>query len=537
MKVYSRRTGTRVSSVWRERSFLIQYATPKGILKMALAIALSFASPEVYAVVNTSFPTAHSRNGVLYAPASGNRNNGSGGLNNVGSNGNYWSFAPNSQTNARNLNFNSGNVNPLNNNNRANGFSVRPARALGKARVLFPNTPMQYKLNDIHSLVTSAYLKAREEERGTYAQIEFELQLEKNIKDIALELYHRTWYPQPLDWFVITEPTVREVFAPKFRDRVVSHVLFMLISPIFERYFVYDSFSCRSGKGTLCGIERLEHHIRAVTDNYRYEAWSLNYDVKAYFMSINRAKLLEIIYETLEKHRIKEPERIDYDFAEWINAVFLTRDPLEGCVYHGNPELIRLIQPGKSLRDQEPGVGIPIGDVINQLCSNIYLNVLDQYIKRILLIKHAVRYVDDGKMLHRDRAYLEYCWAMADEFLQRELMLQLHPLKTTITNLSEPTYFLGAVLKPYRRHARNDTVRRFKDFVAAADLSLSLGRKTPIELLPNLNSRLGYLSHFNEWRMTDKTIESSNLRHYFNFKPDYTKATIKKPTNYALLIP
>lgn len=66
---------------------------------------------------------------ALFATASGYRNRESGGLNNVGSNGNYWSSAANSQTNAYNLNFNSGNVNPLNNNNRANGFSVRPVRA------------------------------------------------------------------------------------------------------------------------------------------------------------------------------------------------------------------------------------------------------------------------------------------------------------------------------------------------------------------------------------------------------------------------
>ena len=61
---------------------------------------------------------------------SGYRNNSSGSLNNVGSNGYVWSAAANSQNNAYNLNFNSGNVNPQNNNNRANGFSVRPVAAL-----------------------------------------------------------------------------------------------------------------------------------------------------------------------------------------------------------------------------------------------------------------------------------------------------------------------------------------------------------------------------------------------------------------------
>ena len=59
-----------------------------------------------------------------FIPASGYRNNNNGQLNNVGNNGNYWSGSPNG-TNGYNLNFNNGNVNPANNNNRSNGFSVR----------------------------------------------------------------------------------------------------------------------------------------------------------------------------------------------------------------------------------------------------------------------------------------------------------------------------------------------------------------------------------------------------------------------------
>ena len=64
---------------------------------------------------------------TLFLPAAGNRNNSS--LNNAGSNGNYWSRTLNESNpnNARNLNFNSGNIN-TNNNNRYNGFSVRPVR-------------------------------------------------------------------------------------------------------------------------------------------------------------------------------------------------------------------------------------------------------------------------------------------------------------------------------------------------------------------------------------------------------------------------
>ena len=63
-------------------------------------------------------------------PAAGYRNcNGS--VNNVGSNGNYWSSTPKDSDNAWNLNFNSGSVN-MNNNNRCNGKSVRLVQVFAK---------------------------------------------------------------------------------------------------------------------------------------------------------------------------------------------------------------------------------------------------------------------------------------------------------------------------------------------------------------------------------------------------------------------
>ena len=63
------------------------------------------------------------RNGGVFFPAAGNGNNAS--PNDRGSNGNYWSSSYNDSNNAYNLNFNSSNVNPQNNDNRRNGYSVR----------------------------------------------------------------------------------------------------------------------------------------------------------------------------------------------------------------------------------------------------------------------------------------------------------------------------------------------------------------------------------------------------------------------------
>ena len=54
--------------------------------------------------------------------------NTAGNLNNVGTNGRYWSSSVNSATNAYNLYIDGTNVNPANNNNKANGISVRCVR-------------------------------------------------------------------------------------------------------------------------------------------------------------------------------------------------------------------------------------------------------------------------------------------------------------------------------------------------------------------------------------------------------------------------
>ncbi len=73
---------------------------------------------------------------ILWFPASGYRNNSNGGLNNASSNGYYWSSSPNASgsNNGGNLKFrmSDGYVWPQNNNNRANGFSVRCVSELTK---------------------------------------------------------------------------------------------------------------------------------------------------------------------------------------------------------------------------------------------------------------------------------------------------------------------------------------------------------------------------------------------------------------------
>ena len=74
------------------------------------------------------FPPSHKKHaaeahGVVFLPAAGNRNGTS--LNNVGSNGYYWSSSYNNSSSACYLYFDSGNVRPYNSYYRYRGRSVR----------------------------------------------------------------------------------------------------------------------------------------------------------------------------------------------------------------------------------------------------------------------------------------------------------------------------------------------------------------------------------------------------------------------------
>ncbi|MEI3590837.1 MAG: hypothetical protein V8Q44_08155 [Alistipes ihumii] len=113
---------------------------------------------------------------------------------NTSSNGYYWSSSPNygGNNNAGNLNFNSGNVNPLNNNNRANGFSVRCVQASARPSLrspILPDMPDEKLLADVFS----AYYDARRNKRNTYSQLRFEMNLEENLVELYREIDERRY--------------------------------------------------------------------------------------------------------------------------------------------------------------------------------------------------------------------------------------------------------------------------------------------------------------------------------------------------------
>ena len=124
-------------------------------------------------------------------------------------------------------------------------------------------------------------------------------------------------------------------------------------------------------------------------------------------------------------------------------------DPTAHVEKRGSEKEWATVPVSKSQFRQAPGVGIVIGNLSSQLLSNIYLDLLDRYVKYTLGYKFYGRYVDDFYFLVPESKLKE---ATADiarikEYL-RGLGLTLHPKKVYIQNVKKGVLFLGNRIYP-----------------------------------------------------------------------------------------
>lgn len=341
----------------------------------------------------------------------------------------------------------------------------------------------------------ASYYSARANKRNTASQMKFEAHLSRNLISLYEDVRDRTYSPGRGICFIIRDPVQREVFAASFRDRIIHHYLFNKLEPLFEPTFIYDSYSCRKGKGTLFGIERLEHHIRSCSMNRTAPCYVLKMDISGYFMNIDKMILHDIIMERLERLRILErlPDGFDYDTVVFLLNKVIFNDPTKGCRVKGKRSDWKGLPASKSLFKAAPGCGLAIGNLTSQLFSNIYLNDLDQFCKRELGFRHYGRYVDDFFLVDSSRERLEDAVALIADFLATRLHLTVNPRKTQIISCNCGVPFLGAIVCPNGRFLRSSTRRhldrRWTEVICS--------EPNPYVLQSVRNSRESFLMHFN----------------------------------------
>ena len=343
--------------------------------------------------------------------------------------------------------------------------------------------------------IFKAYYNARSNKRNTHSQVRFERNLSVNLTKLYEQVLERTYRPERSMCFIIHDPVQREVFAASFRDRIIHHYLYNQLEPVFEPTFIYDSYSCRKGKGTLFGIERLEHHIRSCSGNYHKHCFALKLDIEGYFMKMDRSLLFNILLSRIDSLAAsgRLPDGFDYDTVVFLLRQIVFLDPTKGCRIKGRLSDWRGLPDSKSLFKSAPGCGLPIGNLTSQLFSNVYLNELDQYVKRELGFHHYGRYVDDFYIIDESCEKLLSSVPPIAEFLRSRLHLNLNYRKVKIIPVESGVPFLGAMIYPDGRHLSRKSIRRIEH----RRLDSLCRERNPFALQSILNSYSGYLGHFN----------------------------------------
>ena len=344
-----------------------------------------------------------------------------------------------------------------------------------------------------------AYLQARKNKRHTKDVYLFELNLRDNLGQLCDDLLEGRYKPSRGIAFIIKKPVVREIFAAPFRDRVVHHFLYNMSYDWWDKRLIYDSYSCRKGKGTLFGVKRLKHFIHSASCDYTRPAYVLKLDIQGYFMSLSRNKLYERVCWGLER-QFSHNQALE-SLLKFIWKEVIYDDPTKDVIIRGKLIDWRKLPKTKSLFCQPPGVGIVIGNLSSQLLSNIMLDSLDRYIRNELGYKRYGRYVDDFFIVVpvEDLPQLKQDVKKIEHYLKSELELKLHPHKRYLQEVHKGVEFLGIMVYPYHLVP----TRRFRNNYYCAAAEVAMGYKDDSSVL----SYLGHSKHYNCKKMSAKVFE------------------------------
>ena len=293
---------------------------------------------------------------------------------------------------------------------------------------------------------------------------EFQFRLMDNIFSLHNNLKGKTYAHGGYLAFNISDPKPRNIHKASVRDRLLHHAIYRILYPYFDNKFIYDSYSCRLGKGTHRAMNRFRQFAYKVSKNNTKTCWVLKCDIRKFFASIDQKTLIQILERYIT----------DQDTLWLIEKVI------------------------KSFHSTGIGKGLPLGNLTSQLLVNIYMNEFDQFVKHKLKVKYYIRYSDDFVIMSDNITYPLKTVRYIVQFLGEKLKLRLHPNKVFIKTLSSGVDFLGWVHFPNHRVLRTVTKRR---------MLKSLHRNPSKE---TIQSYFGMLAHGNSFKLL-KRIKESHL--------------------------
>jgi len=281
----------------------------------------------------------------------------------------------------------------------------------------------------------------------------FYFHLENEIIEIKKEIEEDRYHPGPFTQFQIKEPKPRNICSSEFRDRVVHHAICNIVEPILEKRAIFDSYACRTNKGSHMAVRRCQEFAK----KYRYY---LKCDIKKYFESIDHSVLKALLGRVFK----------DTQLLQLIDIVIDHEVP-------GNPV----------------GRGLPIGNLTSQHFANFYLESLDHFIKGEPHIRGYVRYMDDFISFSDNKESLRELLTKIEEFTGKNLKLQLKEKATSLAPVTEGVPFLGFRVFPKLIRIKRENLVRLRKKVRRKEELFLKGKISEEELVLSIQSMVGHV--------------------------------------------
>lgn len=402
-----------------------------------------------------------------------------------------------SSSNARYLNFNNGNVN----NNSKTNTNIR-ARAVSDCQIL-SSVEFQAFLTGI----LAAYYECRRKKRSSKSEIYYEMDGTRYTVHLALDIYKYEYVIGPSSCFIVFEPTIREVFCARFRDRIVHSWIAMRLGPMFERYLPDAINANRVGRGTAGAIRQCASFIEK-------GGWIYKFDIQGFFMSIDKRLLWKKLKPFADGYA-----GWDREWFMYALELSLFNAPQFNCIMACSPKNWDPLPKSKSLFGNDRWHGLPIGDLLSQMLVGFFISSFILYIQSLGL--DVTNYVDDFVIRSDRKEKILEAIPKLRAFL-RTLGLTLHPRKSYIQHSTKGVAFLGAIIKTHRLYCGHRTLRNaFRKRIP----------KNLTKAMQTVNSYLGYMKHYCTFNKR-KALADKCFRLFGDkiaFGKSYSKLIIRKP--------
>lgn len=301
-----------------------------------------------------------------------------------------------------------------------------------------------------------AYLETVRGRRYKKALLRYTANLDENLITLHAALANKTWVPRITFTKRISYPKPREISAPVPYDRVAFHAIIDVIRPYFEAKFIYHSYACRAGKGTLAAVKAVQRMVHGTVLQYG-DGYVLKCDIHSYFASIDHTVLKRLVRRTIK----------DTDTLMMLDRII----------------------------DSSPGnVGLPLGSLSSQLFANVYLDHLDHKVKEELRVKCYARYMDDFVIVHPDKKYLAWLLEEIRKIVKFDLHLELNP-KTSIFPIKHGVDFCGYRIYPTYLKPRKRNVKAARRRLKKLAKDVNEGKEDLEKFKRSMASYIGYVKH------------------------------------------